>query len=188
MDTGGATGQDHGAALLAVDENGRTLTFSDLHTKATRVAAGLASQGVMAGPTRVTWQLPNSLDAVVLIAALSGLGAVQNPVLPLYGRRELTFICDQFDPHLLIVPARWRGVDYAATGRALTEGTERSLFVLDGELPESEPSPDREEMRGRRPTSAGSSTPRARAGTRRACAIRTPPWPSRRRPCATGSR
>jgi cyclohexanecarboxylate-CoA ligase len=132
--------KDHGAALLAVDENGRTQTFSDLHTKATRVAAGLASQGVTSG-TRVTWQLPNSLDAVVLIVALSGLGAVQNPVLPLYGRRELTFICDQFDPHLLIVPARWRGVDYAATGRALTEGTERSLFVLDGELPESEPSP-----------------------------------------------
>jgi cyclohexanecarboxylate-CoA ligase len=132
--------KDHGAALLAVDESGRTLTFSELQRKATRVAAGLASQGITSG-TRVTWQLPNSLDAVVLIAALSGLGAVQNPVLPLYGRRELTFICDQFDPRLLIVPAQWRGVDYAATGRALTEGTERSLFVLDRELPESEPSP-----------------------------------------------
>ena len=131
---------DHAATLVAVDESGRTLTFSDLQRKATRVAAGLAGLGIRAG-TRVTWQLPNSLDAMVLVAALSRVGAVQNPVLPLYGRRELTFICDQFDPHLLLVPARWRGVDYAATGRALTEGTERDLFVLDGELPDGEPSP-----------------------------------------------
>jgi cyclohexanecarboxylate-CoA ligase len=132
---------DHAAARLAIDESGRTLTFSDLRRKADRVAAGLAARGVTAG-TRVTWQLPNSLDAIVLIAALSRIGAVQNPVLPLYGRRELSFICEQFDPHLLIVPAQWRGVDYAATGRALTEGAERDLFVLDGELPEGEPPAD----------------------------------------------
>jgi cyclohexanecarboxylate-CoA ligase len=138
---------DHAAARVAIDESGRTLAFSDLRTKAARVAAGLAAQGITSG-TRVTWQLPNSLDAIVLIAALSRMGAVQNPVLPLYGRRELTFICDQFDPHLLIVPAQWRGVDYAATGRALTEGTERGLLVLDGELPDGEPSP---ELRGEAP-------------------------------------
>jgi len=138
---------DHAAARVAIDESGRTLTFSDLRRKSARVGAGLAAQGVTSG-TRVTWQLPNSLDAIVLIAALSRMGAVQNPVLPLYGRRELTFICDQFDPQLLIVPAQWRGVDYAATGRALTEGAERDLLVLDGELPDGEPS---QELRGDAP-------------------------------------
>ena len=179
---------DHAAARLAIDESGRTLTFSALQGKADRVAAGLTARGVTSG-TRVTWQLPNSLDAIVLIAALSRIGAVQNPVLPLYGRRELTFICEQFDPHLLIVPAQWRGVDYAATGRSLTEGAERDLFVLDGELPEGEPltGPARGGV-GDEPTFAGSSTPRAPAGSPRACATPTPPLPSLRRPCATGSR
>jgi cyclohexanecarboxylate-CoA ligase len=132
---------DHAAARLAIDESGRSLTFSDLRTKADRVAAGLAARGVTSG-ARVTWQLPNSLDAIVLIAALSRIGAVQNPVLPLYGRRELTFICEQFDPHLVIVPAQWRGIDYAASGRALTAGAERNLLVLDSGLPEGEPPPD----------------------------------------------
>jgi cyclohexanecarboxylate-CoA ligase len=131
---------DHPAALMAVDEGGSTLTFSQLEKRAARVAAGLAARGVTAG-TRVTWQLPNSLQAIVLIAALSRVGAVQNPVLPLYGRRELSFICDQFDPQLLIVPGQWRGVDYAATGRALTTGAGRDLLLLDGALPNAEPSP-----------------------------------------------
>jgi cyclohexanecarboxylate-CoA ligase len=123
--------------LVAVDERARFLSFSALRTRAARVAAGLANRGVVAG-TRVTWQLPNSLDAIVLIAALSSLGAVQNPVLPLYGRRELSFICDQFDPELLIVPSQWRGVDYAAVGRALTDVPGRQLLVLEGALPDGE--------------------------------------------------
>jgi cyclohexanecarboxylate-CoA ligase len=133
---------DHATAVMATDEDGSTLTFSELRDAAERVAAGLAARGVDAG-TRVTWQLPNSLGAIVLIAALSRVGAVQNPVLPLYGRRELSFICDQFDPQLLIVPDQWRGVDYAATGHALTTGTGRQLLVLDGDLPTAAPSPQR---------------------------------------------
>jgi cyclohexanecarboxylate-CoA ligase len=66
---------DHAAAVVATDEHGSTLTFSDLRDKAEHVAAGLAARGVAAG-TRVTWQLPNSLGAIVLIAALSRVGAV----------------------------------------------------------------------------------------------------------------
>jgi cyclohexanecarboxylate-CoA ligase len=130
---------DHPVALMAVDERGDTLTFSDLRSKADRVAAGFAARGVTVG-TRVTWLLPNSLDAIVLVTALSRLGAVQNPLLPLYGRHELSFVCRQFDPQLLVVPDHWRGIDYAAMARVLTSGTGRDLFVLDGALPETEPS------------------------------------------------
>ena len=131
---------DHASAVMATDEDGGSLTFSELRNLADRVAAGLGARGVTEG-TRVTWQLPNSLHAIVLIAALSRVGAVQNPVLPLYGRHELSFICDQFEPQLLIVPDQWRGVDYAATGRSLIAGTGRELLVLDGDLPTAAPGP-----------------------------------------------
>jgi cyclohexanecarboxylate-CoA ligase len=131
---------DGPAACVAVDERGRSLTYLELRTRAARVAAALAERGVGAG-TRVTWLLPNSLNTIVLIAALSSLGATQNPVLPLYGRRELSFICAQFEPQWLIVPSSWRGVDYRAIGRSLTDAGHRELLVIDGALPDAEPTP-----------------------------------------------
>jgi cyclohexanecarboxylate-CoA ligase len=129
---------DHPDGSVAVDERGRSLTYAQLQDRSARMAAGLHTRGVAAG-ARVTWLLPNSLDAIVLIAALSSLGAVQNPVLPLYGRRELSFICAQFEPDWLIVPSQWRGVDYDKIGRSLTDMPGRQLLVFGGMPPAGEP-------------------------------------------------
>src|SRR5262249_4877290 len=68
-------------ALFAVDERERRLSFAQYRDAALRVAAGLHARGVREG-TVVSWQLPTRIDALVLAAALSRLGAVQNPVLP----------------------------------------------------------------------------------------------------------
>ena len=63
-------------ALLAVDEEMRTMTFAEFAEEAERAAAGLAVYGVGEGSV-VTWQLPTWLESLVLVAALSRLGAVQ---------------------------------------------------------------------------------------------------------------
>src|ERR1700712_5390825 len=70
------------------DENDASLSFAQLHDRCERVAAGLHALGIGAG-SRVTWQLPTRIETVVMVLALARLGAVQNPVIPLYGAREV---------------------------------------------------------------------------------------------------
>ena len=46
-------------ALMAVDEDMRTMTFAEYRIEAERAAAGFAAQGVQAGDV-VSWQAPPS--------------------------------------------------------------------------------------------------------------------------------
>src|SRR5918995_4176886 len=107
---------------MAVDESGRRLTFGEYRDRCVRAAAGLAALGVGDG-TVVSWVQPTTLEAMVLFGALRRLGAVQNPILPIYREREVGFIVRQAASALLIVPSTWRGFDYEAMARSVTEGT-----------------------------------------------------------------
>ena len=104
-------------AVLGIDEAGRRLDAAGLKAGAERAAAGLLALGVTTD-TPVSWMLPTWLESTVLVAALARLGAVQNPMLPILGSRELAFITHQTAARLLVVPATWRGRDYAADARA----------------------------------------------------------------------
>ena len=98
----------------SVDERGRALTFQALKERADRTAAGLHAIGIGEGSV-VSWQLPTWNESVVLVAALARLGAVQNPILPIYRERELGFILRQAKTRLFVVPSTFRGVDFAET-------------------------------------------------------------------------
>ena len=131
----------HDAALY--DDAGTVLTFCELRASAERVAAGLHQLGI--GPdSRVTWQLPTRLDTAVLSFALCRLGAVQNPVIHLYGQRELGFILRQTRAEWVIVTPRWRGIDFADRVRTLQidlADPPRLLFAdgTVGALPQGDP-------------------------------------------------
>ena len=127
-------------ALLAVDEEMRTMTFAEFAIEAERAAAGLAVYGV-GEDTVVTWQLPTWIESLVLVAALSRLGAVQNPVLPIYRQREVAFIADQAGTGLIVVPSVWKGFDYEtmATDIARAKGG-CQVLVADRALPQGDPS------------------------------------------------
>ncbi|MFN8025589.1 MAG: AMP-binding protein [Acidimicrobiia bacterium] len=58
------------------DEHGRTLTTTDYRDECARVAAGLLAAGITPGAV-VSWMLPTSIDTLVVMGALSRLGAVQ---------------------------------------------------------------------------------------------------------------
>src|SRR5215471_1362329 len=95
-------------ALCAVDEREESVGFEDLRQRALRVAAALAERGI--GPdVRVSWQLPTWIESLVLVTALARLGAVQNPMLPIYREREVGFIVRQARPRWLVVPKSFRG-------------------------------------------------------------------------------
>jgi len=127
-------------ARFAVDEEDRELSFAEYKTRAERCAAGLAELGVGEG-MHVSWMLPTWLESLVLVAGLSRLGALQNPILPIYRQREVSFITRQFGTRLLLVPAQWRRFDYEGMARE-TAKTQDDLevFVVDRALPDSDPS------------------------------------------------
>ena len=131
-------------ALCAVDERGERMSFEDLRARALRVAAALAARGV-APDVRVSWQLPSWIESFVLVAALARLGAVQNPMLPIYREREVGFIVRQARPRCLVVPKSFRGFDHAELAARVTAesaregGPECEVLVCDHALPEADP-------------------------------------------------
>jgi cyclohexanecarboxylate-CoA ligase len=124
----------------SVDERGRALTFQALKDRAERTAAGLKELGIGEGSV-VSWQLPTWNESVVLVAALSRLGAIQNPILPIYRERELGFILRQAKTRLFVVPSTFRGVDFAEMARGIAKEIDRlDVLVCDRDLPEADPS------------------------------------------------
>lgn len=126
-------------AVLAYDERGRQLTFGELEAAAQRVAAGLAERGVRRG-TVVSWQLPSRLETIVLIAALSRLGAVQNPLIMMLREPEVRFICTQAGAELLLVPPDFRGFSHGRMASSIArEVAGLDVLVVDGTLPTGDP-------------------------------------------------
>ena len=95
----------------------------------------------MGDGTVVSWMQPTTLEAMVLFGALRRLGAVQNPILPIYREREVGFIVRQAGLEAAgravdLAGLRLRGHGRRPSPRAPTPGSlvERQL------LPEGDPS------------------------------------------------
>ena len=105
-------------AKAAVVDDYTRLTYAELGTAVDRVAKWLATRGVRAGEV-VSCLLPNRAEAVVLFYAAARLGAIFNPIVPIYGAREIGFILRQAESVVLVVIDRFRGVDLAALAERL---------------------------------------------------------------------
>jgi cyclohexanecarboxylate-CoA ligase len=126
-------------ALLAIDEDQRTMTFGEYRAASERAAAGLAGIGLAEG-VAVSWQLPTWLESMVLVGAMSRLGVVQNPILPIYREREVGFVTKQTGAQMLIVPSPWKGFDFEAMAREIAKGQPGlEVLVVDKKLPEGDP-------------------------------------------------
>ncbi|MEW2626129.1 AMP-binding protein [Streptomyces sp. NPDC048106] len=109
---------------LAVVDGERRLTFADVDRQATKLAAALHARGVGQDDV-VSFQLPNRAEAMVLFQAVMKVGAVANPIVPIYRGNELRFILGQARTKIAFVPGRYRGFDYPGL-----------YETLRGELPE----------------------------------------------------
>lgn len=101
--------------VVLADDYGRTLTTAQLRDAAERVAAGLPARPGMV----VSWQLPTTLEACVLMGALARVGAVQNPVIPALREREVALITKAVGTELFITATSWRGFGHAEMARGL---------------------------------------------------------------------
>jgi acyl-coenzyme A synthetase/AMP-(fatty) acid ligase len=129
-----------GERVMLVDDAERRVTFVGFRSHAERVAAGLWDLGVRDG-TAVSWQLPTRIETLVLSMALCRIGAVQVPIIPIYREREVGFVLRQSSPAWFFHPGRWRGFDYGAMARAITDELDEppSLLVTYDRLPEADP-------------------------------------------------
>jgi cyclohexanecarboxylate-CoA ligase len=133
-------GELSGDRMMMLDTEGRRVTFGDLVTRAESVAAGLLTQGIEPGTT-VTWQLPTRIDSVVVSIALARLGAVQNPVLHLYRKREVGAVLRQSRADFFLVPGVWRDRDFGAMAKTLAAEVDPSPVVVElgDQLPTGDP-------------------------------------------------
>ncbi|GBG37419.1 AMP-binding protein [Mycobacterium montefiorense] len=122
--------QRHPDRPLFADDYGRSLSARQLHDAACATAAGFAERGIGADSI-VSWQLPTTLETVVVMAALTRLGAVQNPIIPILREREVGFITGHLSTEFLVVPEVWRGFDYGELARALASDQGFEVIAVD---------------------------------------------------------
>ncbi len=100
------------APAIALVDGEHRLTFAAWERLSARVAAGLHDLGVVAGDV-VAYQLPNWWEAAVVFLAAARLGAVVNPLLPIFRARELRFALAQSGAAVLVIPDVYRGCNHA---------------------------------------------------------------------------
>ncbi|MFM1988884.1 MAG: hypothetical protein RJA99_1841 [Pseudomonadota bacterium] len=127
-------------ALVAVrgeTSETRRFTYRELATMADRVAVGLARLGVGRGDV-VGMQLPNGWPFTVLYLACSRIGAVLNPLMPIFRERELSFMLAHGEAKVLVVPKRFRGFDHEAMARGLQPSLPalKRIVVVDDDGPD----------------------------------------------------
>jgi len=116
-------------ALMLVDEHSRRMSFAEYLQAVERTAAGFSDLGVRQGSV-VSWMLPTWIESFVLAGALSRLGAVQNPILPIYREREVGFVTTQAQTEMIVVPGTWRGFDYQAMAEEIAGRTPGGMQVV----------------------------------------------------------
>jgi cyclohexanecarboxylate-CoA ligase len=105
------------------------LSYRDLAERAARAAHALAACGVGRGDV-VAFQLPNCWQFAAAHLACVRLGAVSNPLMPIFRHRELAFMLRHGEARVLIAPARFRGFDHGALARRLGAELRLSRVLL----------------------------------------------------------
>lgn len=131
---------------LAVIETGEAgvkqeITMAELRTRVARAQAGLVNLGVGVGD-RVVGMLPNTPDALVMLLAVSSIGAVWSSCSPEFGVTGIVDRFGQIDPKVLVVASEYfyngRRHDISersAEVAAALDGLEHIVVMGDGALP-----------------------------------------------------
>ena len=86
-------------------------TYGELAGLAERIALGLVAHGIRPGDV-VSVQLPNCWHLAALHLACVRIGAVINPLMPIFRHRELTYMLSFAEAKVIFVPAVFRAFDY----------------------------------------------------------------------------
>src|SRR5699024_5518330 len=93
-----------------------SLTYRELHEQTLELAVGMRRHGIGPGD-RVIMQLPNWTEFFVISAAISRIGAIIVPIMPIYRRDEVNYILER------------SGAKMAFTAREFRRFAHGELFV-----------------------------------------------------------
>ena len=87
----------------------------------------------------VSCQFPNWWQFTALSLACVRIGAIINPIMPIFRERELKFMLGLAESNVFVIPHEFRGFDYAAMARGIRSELPslRHLLIVGGEGPES---------------------------------------------------
>ena len=107
-------------AVFSLSAAGETaeLSWSELSAAVDATATRLLSLGVADGEA-VAFQLPNRAEFVQIALATLRIGAVCEPLMPIFRERELAFMLRESAARVLFVPGRFRGHDYESMAAGL---------------------------------------------------------------------
>src|ERR1700754_2288901 len=89
----------------------RSLTFRELFDAGQRLAVGLHRQGLRRGDTAAV-QLPNWVEFIQVLTALSRLGVVMVPIMPIYRRDDVSYVLTNAGLRAVVTPANFGKFDY----------------------------------------------------------------------------
>jgi acyl-CoA synthetase (AMP-forming)/AMP-acid ligase II len=94
-------------------DSSTSYTFRELRDAALRLATGLDRRGVRPGD-RVAIQIPNWTDFAVISMAISRIGAIIVPIMPIYRRDEVGYIVESAGVKAVFTAGEYRKFDHAA--------------------------------------------------------------------------
>lgn len=106
-----------------------TLSYQELSDRVDRIAANLNRLGVQKEDV-VSFQLPNWWEFIAIHLACVRLGAVSNPLMPIFRARELEFMLEHAESRVLIVPKTFRKFDHASLADELQHRLPKLQHVL----------------------------------------------------------
>ncbi len=98
-----------------------SITYGEFRKRTVRLAAGLASVGVGLGD-RVAVQLPNLTEFPLVAAALSRLGAITVPIMPIYRDDEVGYVLEHSAAVAAVTADAFRGFGHRAMFQSLKPG------------------------------------------------------------------
>jgi cyclohexanecarboxylate-CoA ligase len=105
------------------------MSYRELGDKVALAAGALRGLGVAPGDV-VALQVPNWWEFVVTSLACGRIGAVVNPLMPIFRERELEFMLGFAEAKVFVVPAMFRGFDHAAMAESLKRRLPKLQHVL----------------------------------------------------------
>jgi cyclohexanecarboxylate-CoA ligase len=97
-----------------------SLTVRELRDSALGLAVGLKRRGIGPGD-RVSAQIPNWTEFAIISAALSRIGAILVPIMPIYRRDEVRYVLDTAGVRIAICPTSFKKFDYLDMYRGLRD-------------------------------------------------------------------
>lgn len=98
----------------------KSFTFRELLDAGQRLAVGLHRRGLRRGDAAAV-QLPNWVEFIQVLTALSRLGVITVPIMPIYRREDVGYVLTNAGVRTVFTPARFNKFDYLDMYRGLRQ-------------------------------------------------------------------